>query len=197
MVECMNILSIDSTSAPLILDGPQTSPRPAIILDDREATSHYLDNIRIEFKGAGEGLDAIASSIDRCLTDEAVKTFEVHCEAIKISSPSTARLTQGHHTVQSWLISSGKQDDLLMDDGEPVFSVDSLGLAFKTSSCKLESSGARPSAERRRQLQPVKTAGYPCILRTSFSAEQNVFVLTTLDVTYLLTNVHNCGFISD
>ena len=61
---------------------------PVTILNDRDATSHYLDNIKIEFKGAGEDLDAIASSIDRCLTDEAVKSFEVHCEAVKIASLS-------------------------------------------------------------------------------------------------------------
>lgn len=110
----------------------------------------------------------MASSIDRCLTEEAVKTFEVHCEAIKISSLSSGRLTQGHHTMQSWL-TSGKHD-LLMDDGEPVFSVDSsLGLAFKTSSCKLESSEARPRAERRRQLQTItKIEGEPCKIQTKY-----------------------------
>jgi len=131
-----------------------------MILHDRRAVEHYLNNVVFEFEVDPERLDGNfdKSSIERCLTPKAVNALEIHCQAVKVPLSAAAALLFGQE----------------MPESEPVFSVGLDDLAFKMSSCRLASSTDQMMrVKRRRRLTQLRTPEKPCSIVSLFSGQFN------------------------
>jgi len=129
------------------LTGPTT-----VLHDDSRDAAHYLNNVVFEFEVNSERLDDgnfDKSSIERCMTPEALNALEIHCQAVKVPSSAAA----------SMLI----DQDNMAEGSEPVFSVGLDDLAFKMSSCHFANSTEEIMSVKRRRLNPITTTpGMPC-----------------------------------
>ena len=94
VAECKDVLSIDYNSPPRILkDQSETSlAGPTMILHNSHACPHYLNNVAFKFKDHTEGLgwNFDKSSIEKCLSPEALNALEIHCQASKVPSSPAA-----------------------------------------------------------------------------------------------------------
>ena len=154
VAECKDVISMDYTVPPLILkDQSETSLNgPTIILHNSHASAHYLNNVAFKFKTNAEwhGGNFDKSSVEKCLSPEALNAIEIHCQVSKV--PSIELLFD--------------QD---LPEEEAIFSVGQDDLAFKMSSCNLASSTEEMMKVKRRRLgAKTLTPEKPCNIMPTF-----------------------------